>query len=185
MTIRDDDAEDDDLGHLLQRSRGLETPPSHVLHRAFGIWKPRPAASPGLLSRITAALRFDSALMPAAAALGVRSGALAPRQLLFSAHGRDVDLRVTRAAGHHDLRGQVLGPDQSGTVLLMRTSDRPAPAGDADPATDAGWQVWTSLDPLGEFSFEGISVGRYRMVLLLPDAEVDLPAFDIGGPAPP
>lgn len=184
MTTQDD--ADDDLVRLLKRSRGLETPPSHVLHRAFGAWKPRPAPSAGLLSRISAALRFDSALMPAAATLGVRSGGQAPRQLLFTANGRDVDLRVTRSNGHHDLRGQVLGPDQSGTVLLMR-ADAPAavPAGAAGTADDAGWQVWTSLDPLGEFSFEGIAVGRYRMVLLLPDAEVDLPAFDIGGPTIP
>jgi hypothetical protein len=89
--------------------------------------------------------------------------------MLFAADGRDVDLRMTAAAdGAFELRGQVLGPDSQGTVLLSNT------VGD--------WRSWAALDELGEFLFDAVPAGRYQLAVLLPDAEVELPSFDVGAP---
>ena len=49
---------DEELIELGRASRRMEGPPTPVLEHAFAIWSPR-AASPGLLQRLLAHLRFD------------------------------------------------------------------------------------------------------------------------------
>jgi hypothetical protein len=152
------------LERLLRGSRGLDEAPEHLIQRAIGLWQPRamarPAAPAGALRRLVAALAFDSAAS-APAALGLRSGALATRQLLFTAEGHDVDLRLEPLPGGlWKVSGQVLGPDGSGSALL-----RPSGA----PAQQVAWS------PLAEFSFDPVAAGACQLLLRSEAWEIDIP----------
>lgn len=174
MNWPDDLTPDDaDLVRRLRDSRTLEAPPPHVLQRAFDVWRPRPAPAPSLLHRLVAVLHFDSASTPALAH-GVRSAGAVPRQLLYSAEGHDIDLRIEpRPDGSATLRGQVLGPSLEGHAALQR-SDASGP-----------WQVQSALDDLGEFGFDPVPPGEYSLVLELGTVRIDLPPIAVGAAASP
>jgi hypothetical protein len=147
----------------LMRDDTSEDAPDHVINRALRLFdRPAPAASPGLVQRLVAALRFDSAQgLPA---FGLRSSEPGIRQLLFSAEGYDIDLRVTLHTGGWVVSGQVLGSDQRGSVMLS-TADR----------------VFTAtLNDLSEFSFEPVPSGRYALTLRQDDLEVVVEDLEIG-----
>ena len=166
---------DEELLQRLPRAAALPDAPAAWVQRAVAAWEPPLGArlveaAQGLRERVQAWLSFDSwAAAPLAA--GLRStGLSATRQLVFSAEGRDVDLRIAPAEGQlFTLSGQVLGPDEAATVTLQ------ADAGTASPREAA-------LDAFGEFQLAGVEPGRYRLSLLLPTQELLLPAFDVGGP---
>lgn len=153
-----------------QASRLPDAPPGWV-DAAISLWRvaPRPkvksAATP-LWTRITAALSFDSWAMPPLA-LGVRSLNQDNRHLLYSAQGRDIDVRITLAADRFDLSGQILGPDESGEVELVsqRDSER---------------RRVTRLDTLGEFRLDGVDRGTYLLTLRMGRDEIVLPPIVIG-----
>ncbi len=138
----------------------------------------RPAASPlrQMLHKVVAALRFDSAsVAPAASGLrGAWGGAMATadvRHLLFSAKGRDIDLRVSPGDGGCSLSGQVLGPDEGGRVELaghLRAGSPPPP-----PTRHAG------IDLLGEFHVDDIVPGTYVLTLFVGRDPIVLPPIDI------
>src|SRR5512136_2866312 len=80
---------------LMRTDASADAPPQ-VIARAVSLFRPRAAQpAPGLLQRVVAALRFDSAQLPLAA--GVRSGQPVARQLLYDAGGYELDLRVAPA----------------------------------------------------------------------------------------
>jgi hypothetical protein len=122
------------------------------------------------LRRLLAVLSFDS-WAPAPGALAVRSGRSAARHLLFTAEGRDVDLRITPADGDFVLAGQILGPDESGSIELAASA----------PSTSAARVA--ELDALGAFRIDGVSPGNYRLTLRLGNDEVTLPAIEVGSRA--
>lgn len=157
---------DADLERLLRDSRDLQDPPAHVLHRAIGLWD-RPAAAPTLLQRLTAVLGFDSAGADPLA-FGLRSAGTLSRQMLYSCEGRDIDIRVSGprdGSSGWDVRGQLLGPDDGGEVELQAETDEVPRRID--------------LNELTEFHFAGVPEGRYRITLILSDAVIDLPAFQL------
>jgi hypothetical protein len=164
------------LERLLADSRRFEDAPESVIQRAIGVWTSRPAgamtAAPvpapgGVLRRLAAALSFDSlGLAPQAA--GVRSiGSDGVRQLLFTADGRDIDLRVAPSADgrHWQLSGQVLGPDESGRAELRC----------------GGLQARADWSELAEFRFDDVPAGACELCLRGTDWELVLPVFDIPG----
>ncbi|MDO9095869.1 MAG: carboxypeptidase-like regulatory domain-containing protein [Rubrivivax sp.] len=162
------DPTDSDIELSLRSSRRLEGAPEHVIQRAIATWMPRhqAAAAPGPVARLLAVLTFDSgAASPLA--FGTRSAGGTTRQMLFSAQGHDVDLRVSPAGGpqadHWLLSGQVLGPEARGAVAL----------------TDAlGETVGeTTLDELGEFRLPAITPGQYTVTLRLGISEIVLPSI--------
>ncbi len=166
--------DDDAIAQRLQKSRRLEDAPEHVIQRVLDLWqKPRRAeAGGGLMRRIRAVLSFDSgAASPVA--FGMRSSGGTTRQMLFSAEGHDVDLRISPAASDNNdpthagwqLSGQVLGPDCSGIVVLTNTDD--------------GAMGESSLDELGEFRLPVIRSGSYSLTLRLTDLEVELSTIDV------
>lgn len=136
----------------------------------------RPARWPqGLrqaLQRVAAALRFDSR---AAATPGLRGHLAETRHLLFSAKGRDIDLRVMPAGEGYALSGQVLGPDEGGEVALAAQLR----AGGPPPAATRH----TAIDPLGEFHFDALDEGTYVLTLRLGRDEIVLPPIEMGGGA--
>jgi hypothetical protein len=122
------------------------------------------------MQRVAAALRFDSrAVRPEAS--GMRARGADTRHLLFGAKGRDIDLRITPSADTFALTGQVLGPDERGSVHLatcLRGSAR-----------SQSWQAAT-LDDLGEFHIDALVPGTYELTLQLGGEEIVLPPIDVG-----
>lgn len=165
---------DPELVELADQASRLPDAPRAWLDAAVALWKvaPRAAAKPAdstLWNRVAAALSFDSWAAPQLA-LGVRSMASDNRHLLYSAKGRDIDLRVTLAADRFALAGQILGPDESGEVVLALQNDS---AGVASART-------ARLDALGEFRLDGVEKGTYQLTLRLAHDEIVLPTIVIG-----
>lgn len=176
---------DDEFTALVRRAVALPDAPAHMVQAALAAWQASPLAAarlPGwgelatqalaaVRHQVVATLRFDSwAGAPLAAGLrGMRSDT---RQLLFSAEGRDVDLRITATGEHFALAGQVLGPDESGSVELTAVGGF-GTAGEAAPRQAA-------LDEMGEFHLADLAPGRYQLVLRAGDKDIVLPAIQVG-----
>lgn len=166
--------DDDAITQRLHQSRQLEDAPEHVVQRALDLWQMsrRAQAGPNLIRRIIAVLTFDSSGM-SPAAFGMRSAAGTMRQMLFSAEGHDVDLRISPIEGDSNdpsqarwqLSGQVLGPDCSGALVL----------------TDSNGSAvrQSTLDDLGEFRLPAVRSGSYVLTLRLVETEIVLSTIDI------
>jgi hypothetical protein len=116
---------------------------------------------------VVAVLSFDSWGHSAQAA-GMRGVVDDSRHLLFSAEGRDVDLRIAPApGGGWRLAGQVLGPDETGRIALA-------------PADGGATRHSALLDDLGEFHLDGLTAGRWTLTLETAHEVVELPAIDVG-----
>ncbi len=167
----DDDPGADEFAHLVRRLSRRDTaaaaPPPAGPGALLG-------AARSLLGRAAAVLRFDSA-SPAGRDTGTRSRGGAVRHLLFSAKGRDIDLRVSPSGARFALSGQVLGPDEAGRVALA-----PHVRGEGTGPR----LVAAELDDLGGFHVDALRPGTYVVTLTLGDDEVALPPIDVG-PATP
>lgn len=170
------DLADDEFDRLLHLAATLPDAPPALVRAAINLYATKLAPpAPGLqalaqaaLRQVLAVLSFDSwAVSPLAS--GLRTVQAETRHLLFSAQGRDIDLRIAPANERFVLTGQVLGPDEAGRVELSM----PATEGVAAPIT-------TALDALGEFRLDGLAAGRYALRLRLGDDEIVLPPIDIG-----
>lgn len=164
---------DDELEDALRASRVLHDAPETLIQRAIEVFAPRASAAaaaravpprPGALRRLVATLGFDIAAS-GVLAVGLRGGG-AMRQMLFSAGGRDIDLRVTRSADgrHWRVSGQVLGPDTDGHARLRL----------GDQVLDTAW------NELAEFAFDELPAGQAMLTLQTADWEMDLPPLDLG-----
>lgn len=162
---------DDELAQALRRSlRELPDAPPALQHAAIGLWPataPLAASAGALVRRVVAVLSFDS-WGASGLAQGMRSLRSPTRHLLFSAEGRDIDLRIAPEHEAFVLAGQVLGPDDHGRVVLR------------GPDSQAGAERSVALDALGEFRLEGLPVGRYQLALALGDEEIVLPVIEVG-----
>jgi hypothetical protein len=166
---------DAELTDLAARASRLPDAPDGWVDAAIALWKVAPRAAPKpqapkLWTRVAAALRFDSWATPQMA-LGVRSMAMDNRHLLYSAKGRDIDVRVTLGGDRFALSGQILGPDESGEVQLAGQGDQ-----HGVPLLRT-----TRLDALGEFRLDGVDKGTYQLTLRVGSDEIVLPPIQIGG----
>ena len=163
---------DDELAALAGRARReLPDAPAWLVESAVSMWR-APVVRPSLIQRIAAALSFDSwAGQPT---LALRSALPAARHLLFTAQGRDVDLRVSatdpanRPPTRFAIAGQVLGPGLGGTVSLALAGPPPGAAA-----------IEASLDDFGEFRVADLAAGTYVMTLRIGDDEIVLPPIDV------
>jgi hypothetical protein len=170
-----DSPSDDEFVHRMRRAVALPDAPPWLVRAAIDRW---PAARPSALQSVAGAalrlvaavLSFDSWTRPATA-LGMRATASETRHLLFSAQGRDIDLRISPAADHYALTGQILGPDEAGMVELATQPDATVEPADARVA---------ALDSMGEFRLDGVRVGTYRLTLRLGRDEIVLPPIVVG-----
>lgn len=168
-----DQLSDDELAHAARRAgQLLPAAPAAWRQAALALW---PRQHPLLqkagqaLRQVQALLSFDSWATPAAA-LGMRSAGDEPRQLLYSAQGRDIDLRIGASAEHFVLSGQVLGPDERGMAELVTLG-----------AADAGHAARiATLDTLGAFRIEALLRGTYQLTLRLGGEQIVLPPIDVG-----
>jgi hypothetical protein len=168
-----DQLTDEELALLAQRAAALPDAPAALLTAANALMPvppSQPAALPELARAATrllaAALRFDS-WAGAPVAFGMRALPADTRHLLFSAMGRDIDLRITPADERFALAGQILGPDESGRVEL---------SGGGNSAKRVA-----AIDDLGEFRLDGIDSGTYLLTLRMGNDEIALPPIEVGG----
>lgn len=148
----------------LMRSDDMEDAPSYVVSRANRLMRQKKSgevAQPNLIQRLVALLKFDSAMAPAAA--GIRSVQSDVRQMLYSAEGYDIDLRVMPTGDTWMVSGQLLGPSAQGQAMLQ------------GPAT-----VYADLNELSEFNLDGVPSGQYTLTLHLEDVDIDIDSLDIG-----
>jgi hypothetical protein len=166
-----DQLTDEELALLAQRAAALPDAPAALLAAANALMPEPPARTtlPELARAATrllaASLRFDS-WAGAPLAFGMRALPADTRHLLFSAMGRDIDLRITPADEQFALAGQILGPDESGRVELCG-------AGVAKRVA--------AIDDLGEFRLDGIDRGTYLLTLRMGNDEIALPPIEVGG----
>jgi hypothetical protein len=145
------------------RTDDSEDPPPHVVSRVLRLFSSRmaQAPSPGLLRRVVATLRFDSAQSPLA--LGVRAGEPAARQLLFSAGAYDLEVRAAPAGRAWTVAGQVLGPPGPGTVELRGAAET----------------VQAALTDQCEFRLPPVRAGSYTITVHVSDAEIEVPRLEL------
>lgn len=178
-----DQLTDDEWLALVQRAIAMPDVPPHLLQRALDLWQQRPGARPKAvdegrpaLQRWLAVLAFDS-WVAAPVAAGMRALPSEVRQLLFSADGCDIDLRVAPrgaaavATTDFTLSGQLLGPFTEGRIEITGMA--------GDGAALPGTKV-VPVEPLGEFHVDGIQPGSYRITVRLGDTEIELPLLDVG-----
>lgn len=123
---------------------------------------------PGPLRRLAARLTFDGGLQPA---FGVRSaGTSGSRQLVYSSEGVDVALNLWRRRGDG-------GFDVDGQVLLI---DDPEP-GPLDVRLLAGEDEvgLTTADELGDFAFEDVPPGSYKVLVRGEGVEIRLSPVEL------
>lgn len=146
-------------------------PPSWVVQRAVDLFaRYGPSPRPGVMSRIVAALVFDTAAQPGL--VGVRSLGVATRQCLYRWEGYDIDLSFEPANGTDrvTLTGQILGPSESfhevaGVPVQLRRGE------------DVVAQTVTNH--LGEFTFERIAVGVYELKVELQGKEAWITPLEV------
>jgi len=141
--------------------------PRDVLAYAVNIFeRRRKTKSASVLRLLVAALTFDSqkSLTPA---FGVRSAQSGSRQLIYSAEGHDVELRLSMQADQWNVAGQVLSEGcEGGQVSLMNIAG-------------TGESTDVVLNQLCEFNFPPVPSGSYKLRLRLPDVEMEVPEFEL------
>jgi hypothetical protein len=171
-----DPLSDDEFSHLVQRAvRELPDVPPALTRSVLALWpsagaqltSAAQALAAAVVRRIRAELSFDSWAGPAAAH-GMRSLRAPTRHLLFSAQGRDIDLRIVPTAPAFTLAGQILGPDETGRVELRLLAEP-----EATPQA-------VELDEVGEFRIEGVATGDYALTLHLNGDLIELSPLQVG-----
>ena len=165
---------DDEFAQLVRDAAALPDAPDALIRAVIDQWHSPPpslrhAAATAIYRRIVAALTFDS-WTPGQLAHGVRAVPSDNRHLLFSALGRDIDVRVTPTRVGFIVAGQILGPDEGGAVELAPVSGAP----------DAAGVKGATVDAMGQFRIEGVDKGAYVLRLRLGTDEIELPPIDLG-----
>lgn len=151
---------------LMKTDREPDAPRDLIAYAVNIFDRGRETKAPSLLRRLVAALTFDSS-MNLAPAFGVRSGQAAARQLLYSAEGHDVDVRITPQQDQWVVAGQVLGQDcAGGQVNLVKLE-----GGDKSAAA--------VLNELCEFTLPAVAPGSYKLLVRLADIEVEVPQLEL------
>lgn len=148
------------MWELLRRPKiASQAPPSDVLQRMWSVFQ---MERPSWSQRIIAALQFDSFRQ---LALSPVRGVTQSRQMLFSAPGVDIDLRLTPDDGAASVRGQVLGMDdvaeqsQQETIMVS--------------LCQAGEVVaCTQTDEWGQFSFSYVPTGTYDLLVSYGETQI-------------
>lgn len=158
------------LERMIAVSRGAagEEPPGHVVERVKALFRERRRQAAPAPRLVYALLRFDSA--HSAPAFGLRAGADHKRQLLLSAEGYDIDLRIAPAEGRWSIMGQ----------LLPMTATARAAAGSAE-LLGAGGSVRAGLSELSEFILPPVRAGRYNLTISLDGSVILIPGLELGG----
>lgn len=146
----------------LMRSDTSVDAPEHVIARAVRLMHtPQRAPGPGLLQRLVARLHGPGAGQPLA--FGLRSEAGSERTLSYEAEEWDIALQLTPQAGRWLLRGQVLGPEITGSVILESGT---AP-------------LVVPVNALGEFALPPIEPGSYQLLVRTETREILVESLEL------
>jgi hypothetical protein len=142
----------------------VESAPASLIKSAKDMFRNRGAnREPSRLARLLAALTFDS--LTAKPAFGLRSGATAGRQLVYSTEMADIDLHVSPQSAEWEIAGQILGSSESrGKVNLVSET----------------FSASADLNELAEFGFQSVPSGIYTMFVHLPELEIEIPPLQLG-----
>lgn len=150
----------------LRRDSPGDEPPADAVGRIKALFRERRRRAPAARRLIHAVVRFDSA--HSAPAFGLRAGVDLTRQILLSAGGYDVDLRIAPADGRWALTGQLLPIDSA-----------PPAAGTAELLGAAG-SVAAELSELSEFALPPVRAGRYNLTISLRGGVIVVPSLELG-----
>lgn len=143
----------------MMRSDSATDAPRDVLTAAINIFS-QEKRSP--LRRIVALLTFDS--RNAGPAFGMRSLHATSRQMLYSAEGTDLDLRITVQNDECILAGQIIGPAcTAGRVEISGTAGRSE----------------ATLNEECEFTLPPIPVGVYSLTVRMLDLQIEIPELEL------
>ena len=146
------------------RSDDVESAPADVIKFAKDAFRSRKVVhEPSLIARVLASLTFDS--LTAKPAFGLRSGASAGRQLVYSTETADIDLRVSPQSAEWEIAGQILGSSQSGGTVNLESDSFSASA---------------DLNELAEFGFQSVPSGIYQVFVHLPELVIEIPPLQLG-----
>ena len=144
---------------LMMRSDSATDAPRDVLTSAINIFSKEKRLP---LRRIVALLTFDS--RNAGPAFGVRSLSTASRQMLYSAGGTDLELRITVQNDECILAGQVIGEGcAEGHVEI----------------SGAGGRSEARLNDLYEFMLPPVPSGRYSLTVRMLDLQIEIPELEL------
>jgi hypothetical protein len=145
------------------RSDRGEDAPQQLIIDTFRLFSMRPAATSSYQRpRAQAVLLFDSARQPFV--VGMRALNSEVRQLLFSAAGREIDMRIIPSGALWIVWGQLFGSQETGTVELQ----------------DVASSVQTTLNTQNEFSLPPVQSGTYTLTIALNDVELEIADMQIG-----
>jgi anti-sigma factor RsiW len=147
----------------LMRADGTTNPPAHVVAAAKRLFR-KPAMPGGLPARkqLSATLHFDS--MQAPVAMGLRAGAQADRQMLFTTADYLVDLRIVPSGALWAVSGQLLGAD-AGEQVELRSPTRMARV---------------PLNDMSEFALPPMPPGSYTLTVGLADLDITITDLELG-----
>lgn len=148
----------------LMRDDTNEDAPPEVVAEAVKLFRAHTTSfEPSRLRRLVAVLKFDSAQM--SPAHGVRSGQTdMQRQILFSTHEYDLDLRIASGDGNWLISGQVFGPECAGGQIELEG--------------DSG-MTRAKLNDQCEFDLSPVPTGSYTVRLLLTNTVVEIPELEL------
>jgi hypothetical protein len=148
----------------LMRTDSAAHAPAQAVAAAKRLFRPpaQPQARPAARPRLMAMLQFDSARTPIA--LGMRAGAPAQRQLLYSVSSYLLDLRLVPQGSLWVISGQLLGADAGREVEL-----------DGPPG-----MLRTALNDLSEFVLPPAPAGTYMLRVQLEDLDITVAGLEIG-----
>jgi hypothetical protein len=146
----------------MRHDESVDAPPALVA-RAVALFRARatkPAPSP--FQRLVAVLSFENrALTPA---FGLRSSGGSERQMIFTASGYDVDLRMAPEKEGWRISGQLLGADATGGIATL---------------TNGAITHTVMLDQQLTFAFPLVATGRYVLTLRFGEIELVIEALDV------
>ncbi|NTU82846.1 MAG: hypothetical protein HGA45_26350 [Chloroflexales bacterium] len=151
----------------LMHDAAYEEPPTSVIERVKSLFRERRPVPTTGARMIHALLRFDSAHR--ASAVGLRADATPARQILLSADGYDVDLRIAPADGLWAVAGQ----------LLPTTDLTPTMPGSAELLGAQG-RAEAELNELSEFFLPPVRAGRYTLTVGFGDLRIVFPDLNLG-----
>lgn len=167
---------EDEFANVVHRAVALPDAPPALVRLAMAIFRdaqpsPLRKAADHMLQTIRAVLTFDSwATGPAALGLRSMPAQSESRHMLFTAAGRDIDLRIISSATSYILAGQILGPDEAGAVEISVNTEQ------INPKIVRS----TPLDELGGFHLDNLKAGTYWMTLRMNGDDIALPAIAVG-----
>lgn len=161
------------LASLRRAQEALPGAAPETIARAIALWPDQGlqgavAATAAAASRLVRALLTSDSWAGGPMALRLRgAGPEALHHLVYTAEGRDIDVRIEALPAGYVVTGQLLGRGDRGELQLAPEA--------ADAAT-----AMAATDEYGEFRFAPLAAGRYRLTVHTGGLAIELPPIELG-----